>query len=878
MHSLICFAGDFFEEQTSGDVDESFLTPELRSLNVQQHVWKALRAWQVRNLVSGKAMQDFIRIAPEVGLSGLPKDWRTIVRRDVLFAARTKVAEVVEVCSACFLHRFPPEHVLKAKRCTNCGYSRLFCPRCEYRCILASSIGNKSKKYIAHCNLCGANSDVKVTVRSYIFDIVDHLKFVFSTKSRALSLLAPFRREGEELYVSKSSVTGLGESDNNSSTFIAQDNWIDIWRKWCQESKYFKELWHGERFYMHSLFEEHGMRSVLLEVSLDWFPPHKDKKAYSVGVLSCCIANMSLHERSKMENAFVLAIIEGPSEPKHTLALLQPVFKRIALLDQYGVRLFDSLTNSELTVHVSVGLCVCDSPANAKLGAFIGLSGYLPCFRCCYKASLCGCKFNSPDGSRTRTTWDNEGMTAPTSLTRPKVLVPGIRDDHKKKKGEHMAFVDTNVIKKFQLKDDVEVRQDMVRIGLVLWDPGHVKRHYEDLKSNLRVTGVSPLLIISSSRFSFVTDFGIDGLHTLLKGIALRLIEVTFDERYVGSTFNINTFEKGRNMKEFAARMRRFQWPTRLNPPQRLHKSTGGLKAAEIWLFFRVQCLIALQDLIPTQAYILWTLMTRLLSGLLHTHVSKSWIENDHSNSMSRMLHTFYERFLDYYGKCHMPVNFHLMLHCQHDCKDWSSLRSHSTFKFERLYHELMVTPRSNGSNKITQSMVRAVTELRSRQSAKIFVDPALNYIPWPCDLPPVDTIECLEHLINENLKYLKAVVDEFGRPWKIGEMMTVLDHSNGDFVYVGDSIAFVIKCFLRFRNQTYGLLYPVNRLTSATRLPLGTFQIHNTLTDQNSKPVLVNLSSIADHIHITHVVRYNHPAIGALYVPLCGPLPYKKD
>ena len=165
------------------------------------------------------------------------------------------------------------------------GYSRLFCPRCEYRCILASSIGNKSKKYIAHCNTCGADSDIKVTIRSYIFDIVDHLKFVFSTKSRALSLLAHFRREGEELYVLKSSVTGLDESDNDSSTFIEQDNWIDIWRKWCQESKYFKELWHGERFYMHSLFEEHGTRSVLLEVSLDWFPPHKfpphkDKKAY----------------------------------------------------------------------------------------------------------------------------------------------------------------------------------------------------------------------------------------------------------------------------------------------------------------------------------------------------------------------------------------------------------------------------------------------------------------------------------------------------------------------------------------------------------------------------------------------------------------------
>ena len=86
-------------------------------------------------------------------------------------------------------------------------------------------------------------------------------------------------------------------------------------------------------------------------------------------------------------------------------------------------------------------------------------------------------------------------------------------------------------------------------------------------------------------------------------------------------------------------------------------------------------------------------------------------------SALSRLFLTLYDRFLVSYGKCNMPYNFHVMLYCQHDCFDWSSLRSHSTFKFDRLYHELIMAPRSSGSNKITQSIVRVVCELPSRHS-----------------------------------------------------------------------------------------------------------------------------------------------------------------
>ena len=214
-------------------------------------------------------------------------------------------------------------------------------------------------------------------------DIVDHIRFLFSSKKTALALLSPFKSTDGALYTVPSPVTGLGHSDPSQCTsFQVHDGWLNIWREACTNVRYFdKELWHGERFYMHPIFEQHGMRSVLFEVSLDWFPPHKDKN-YSVGVLSCCPANLTMNERSDLDNMFVLAVIEGPNEPVHTLALLQPVFKKIAVLGRDGVKVFDCLSNREIIVHAGVGLCVCDTPAAARLGAFIGHSGYMPCVKC----------------------------------------------------------------------------------------------------------------------------------------------------------------------------------------------------------------------------------------------------------------------------------------------------------------------------------------------------------------------------------------------------------------------------------------------------------------------------------------------------------------
>jgi len=835
----------------------------------------SLRSWQIRNKITSKAMQDLLKIAPSVGLNDIPLDWRSVIRLEKRVQhAIVEVSEVVEVCSNCFLHRFSPEVISTAQKCSFCGYARLFCPRCNYRCILASSIGNKSKKYISHCMACGANSEVRVTVRSYLFDVSQHLNNLFGDKEKARSLLLPFQNDNEQLFSLKCPVTGHPSELSQNATFQECDGWLEKWRSMCKSSKFFKELWHGERFYNHSIFEDHGMRSVLFEVSLDWFPPHKDKQKYSVGVLSCAPANFTLHQRSDMSNIFVLAVIEGPSEPVHTLALLQPVFKNFAAINTNGVTVFDSLTSKTITVHATLGLCVCDSPATSKLGAFVGHSAYMPCFRCCYKACLCGCKFNTADGSFKRCTWNNAVLLNPESTSIPPLLDPGRRDDQKKKKGEHMAFTDSILISMEQMRKDADIRRDQIQIGLYMWTPDHVKAEYSRMKKKLRSTCVSPILIIPSSSFNVVLDHCIDGMHNILKGIVLRLIELTFDAKYGKLSFNLN--KTPGHMTQFSDRMRRFRWDTADSAPQRLHKTTGGLKAAEIWFFVRVQCLIALQDLLPTQAFIVWTLVTKLVSAIMHTHVSKAWVLNNDGVCLQRLLKTFYMRFHACYGACHMPYNFHMLLHSRVDCVNWSSLRSHSTFKFERLYHELIVAPRCNGSNKVTQSIVRAASELHSRFSSKTTV-PSSNqiHIGWPATLPALRTITSLDRVIDgQTFKCVQNCEGVFGGRWKMGDLVTVIDHSSGVPVYVGGSLACTIEVIVAVKAQFVALLYPVKGPPIPSRVPLGSFRIGNQGLLHPEKFVCVNLTKVPESFHICHVARYDDPSGLKLFVPVCGPMP----
>ena len=104
MHFLI-YIFDVFPSDESAPISTSCI--DQKQTSPKLHATDVLRAWQVQNFITTKAMQEFLQISPAIGLTGLPADWRTVIRRYNVKANNLKVAEVAEVCSKCFIYRFP---------------------------------------------------------------------------------------------------------------------------------------------------------------------------------------------------------------------------------------------------------------------------------------------------------------------------------------------------------------------------------------------------------------------------------------------------------------------------------------------------------------------------------------------------------------------------------------------------------------------------------------------------------------------------------------------------------------------------------------------------------------------------------------------------
>ena len=102
--------------------------------------------------------------------------------------------------------------------------------------------------------------------------------------------------------------------------------------------------------------------------------------------------------------------------------------------------------------------------------------------------------------------------------------------------------------------------------------------------------------------------------------------------------------------------------------------------------------------------------MSQLYCGLLHTHVNSDWVRNQ-----SRLADFVKMAFLQYqtvYSACHMPSNFHRVLHCRMDYNDWGPMRSHWAFPFERLYQSVMRAASHCNRKHVVKSVVNTLSNV----------------------------------------------------------------------------------------------------------------------------------------------------------------------
>jgi hypothetical protein len=324
-HETLAFIDSFESSSDESDND---------SIDVDVEVWHRLRIWSHEHHVSRDAMSELLLLFIDMGHDSWPRDWRTVINRLNLYdeqnngSSQCRHASVTHVCGSCFLVPFPEDVVTGSEVCPACNVASVNCTRfqCQERCVVTSKLGKRSIATLRPCSVCLVSSVSYPLHRTFHFSIKPYIERAFADRKLAYAFLAPFRGTFQ---LSQNLRHGQAPSVSFST------DWLPLWRLKMQSVLAPSELCHGTRFYNHPIWENCGPRSLLLVISLDWFPPFKSRD-FSVGVLTASVANLSTTLRADRVNTWILAVLDGPREPAHTLYCLAPVFLELRHLEQQG--------------------------------------------------------------------------------------------------------------------------------------------------------------------------------------------------------------------------------------------------------------------------------------------------------------------------------------------------------------------------------------------------------------------------------------------------------------------------------------------------------------------------------------------------------------
>ena len=103
---------------------------------------------------------------------------------------------------------------------------------------------------------------------------------------------------------------------------------------------------------------------------------------YSIGVLYLVILNLPRSIRFKPENVLIAGVLPGPKEPhlSEMNSYLRPLVKELNSLWYDGFTMQHK--GKSITIHAALLATVCDIPATAKLGGFLGHSSKHACWKC----------------------------------------------------------------------------------------------------------------------------------------------------------------------------------------------------------------------------------------------------------------------------------------------------------------------------------------------------------------------------------------------------------------------------------------------------------------------------------------------------------------
>ena len=847
------------------DCDDLLQTFQLEDHSPWNDLTRSLHDWATQNRVSNIGMTRLMSALRDAGLDDkyyLPNKWSSVQiaqarhDEDELGAdAVVGVSKVLEFCTACWLHKFTPEEIEDdGSKCSTCRVTVVTCGyhRCREKCIVLSKMGKRSAYSLALCPQCDVSKLTTKTGRVYLFDLDTYIMQFFGDKDQCIDALQPFK----------------GLFSLNDNEFEQADGWYEAWVRKMEEMLYQSEVWHGRRFFQHPIWtKSNSMRSLLMNVFFDNFPPFKQKYSYTIGLLSTSVLNLSNEKRAARWQSWPLAIVEGPSGIKRTYAALREVMEQFDVAYHHGVEVFDALTNKAIKVRACLTLVIADSPANAKLGEHKSSAAYYGCHRCGHQAVPCGhlTRQDDPDPPRYDHFEARPSAIPPTH----RVLLSG--EPRPKSKNEHLVWLDSKVLTRHHLQSNLlhTVQQHSVWARLMDEDLEWTKTQLKEWIDKKRSNSMSPLQHVP--HFNLIEDMPADPMHFIIKGICQDLAEYTLSDANKKAHGNINKSAHTKNA--FKQRLQSFALPQGVNAHQGLTKNhINYSKADALYDFVRVQALICFEGLLPHGHSRVWYLMCTLVCGILHTHIPKEWITNSLPFLVTDLIETYKREF----GECSLCPNWHQLLHLCIDFDNWSTPRSHWAFPGERLCGNLIKQVRNNSWSRVTQTVVNNIPRVTSRFTSEHDRESLRSDVHRPThndnDLSPSELAQ-IGALVASGHRFVKTTTAPHNHTWHVGDLLFCCTFPKPP----NAKVLFKIATILRLDNDRSSQLV-LRVLAGITRRPGYNNAYHwpDSNAFEDGPLFILKCWCPRRNAHVCGVAVFAESFIPSpLLIPTCGELPF---
>ena len=765
------------------------------------------------------------------------------------------VRKIFELCGNCWLHELDKDALSGANTCVECRVPTIVCGyhRCRSRIIVSSLMGSRSPFKLPLCPVCEVSKKTMKTRRVFLFDIKAYVAKFFADKNLCKSALQPFD----------------GFVDTNDA--MHSKEWHPEWVNAIESLTYKSEIWHGERFYNHPIWSEKGsMRSLLLSVFFDNFPPFKRNSSYSMGVLSASVLNLSNTNRAARGQSWPLAIIEGPKGVGPTFFALKDVFEQMAELYDNGMLVDDGLTKRQITVHAALALVIADNPALAKIGAHKGHSSYYSCHRCGHIGHLCG--HGTMEGEDPPARYNNHAFHPGPVLNQARILVSGTPRKKDTKNGEHIVWIESQMLDREHLESDVIHKRNQH----IIWKEVHSKNGWSKTKlgewtDQFRSNGLSPLQLVTT--LSLIDDMPTESMHFILKGFLQDLAKYTFQDNKGKADGNV--YRSTAIAHVFEVRMSSFKLPPGIDGQQGLSSHVDYGKAESLYDLVRVQALLCVEGLIPHRFVNVWRLMSQVVCGLLHTHVPKAWVEHD----LARLVQELIESYKEVFTECAMVPNWHLLLHSKIDFDNWSTLRSHWAFPGERMIGHFIKQLQSVKWCYLAAAAAASVPRILSSHPKEHDLNSQSFDIHRGRHVPTKITVaemKSLEKYVSDGFLFVTRSNAPHNSSWNIEDFV----FCNSITTQTPRESLFEVVGILRKGNDLSSLLV-LKRVLNLTTRPgyCNTFHCPEPAVLEQGRVKLLQCWSPPTDTHVCGVAIFGCNELATrVLVPVCGELPYWND